>query len=432
MDDQNLNPPTVPVQKPKKKPVRGPKVVFIVLAVFVLIMILVNTFAGQTAKPSGSVRQMQQRPVTANPQQIATLQRQQDADTERMRQELKATENALQRLAQQSGDLNAQQSAGIPPMTPQQQWAIRQQQMQSGQPAAYGGASPVDDAKAEAKRKRDLKEKQRHDALRSSTVAIDFSDHVSVGKQAEAEPKQVSSTREDRPKPIDLSSLGEDEQGDGEEAGVTFPQHKKDTYDFNSSTGKMHRLFEGTIIEGVLTNRVNGDATGPINVMVTTDYYSNNNQVLLVPQGTRIIGDVRQVKSGNDSRLFVAFHRMIFSDGYSLSLDQFKGLNQIGEVGLKDLVDRHLVQIFGASLAVGAIGAVAQLGGGYNGIGYDPMQQMRNGISQQMAQNASQILNRFLSRLPTLTIRERARVKIYISNDLLLPAFANHTMDPSL
>ena len=60
------------------------------------------------------------------------------------------------------------------------------------------------------------------------------------------------------------------------------------------------------------------------------------------------------------TRLAVAFHRLIMPDGYSVSLDQFKGMNQIGDTGLRDKVNNHYFKIFGASLAVGAIGGIAE------------------------------------------------------------------------
>ena len=57
---------------------------------------------------------------------------------------------------------------------------------------------------------------------------------------------------------------------------------------------------------------------------------------------------------------------------------------------------------------------------------------MRNGASQQLGASAQRVMDRFLNVLPTFTIRERARVKIMLSGDLLLPDIKNHTMDPDL
>ena len=63
---------------------------------------------------------------------------------------------------------------------------------------------------------------------------------------------------------------------------------------------------------------------------------------------------------------------------------------------------------------------------------YDWGVSMRNGVSEGLGQSAQRVMERFLNILPTFTIRERARVKIMLAGDLLLPDTKNHTMDPDL
>ena len=89
--------------------------------------------------------------------------------------------------------------------------------------------------------------------------------------------------------------------------------------------------------------------------------------------------------------------------------------------GLHDKVNSHYASIFGASLAIGAIGGLAQIGNGYSGFGYDPSVEIRNGMTQSMGQSSSRVLDRFLNRMPTITIREGTRVRIILTDDLQLP-----------
>ncbi len=196
----------------------------------------------------------------------------------------------------------------------------------------------------------------------------------------------------------------------------------------NPNAPGLYRLFEGTIIETVLTNRLDGGFSGPVNCMVTTDVYSPDNQDLLIPQGSRVLGEVKPVTQFGQQRLAVIFHRLIMPDGYAVSLDQFHGLSQAGATRLRDKVNNHYVQIFGVSLALGAVGGLAQIGNNYGGYGYDAMTQYRIGVTESLSQSAYQILDRFLNILPTFTIREGTRVKIYLSNDLLLPAYSQHPL----
>ena len=198
-----------------------------------------------------------------------------------------------------------------------------------------------------------------------------------------------------------------------------------------AATGKTYVLFEGTVLETVLVNRLDGQMSGPIECLLTTDVYSHDRQHLLIPAGTKLLGETRKVESFGQSRLAVSFHRLIMPDGYSTSLDHFQGLNQIGDAGLRDQVNNHYLRIFGASLAIGAIGAVA-VGGTSGALTASGSDLMRQGFAQSTAQSSAQILDKFLNVLPTITIREGHRVKVYLSGDLALPDYANHTIPSNL
>ena len=110
-------------------------------------------------------------------------------------------------------------------------------------------------------------------------------------------------------------------------------------------------------MDTVLMNRLDGDAVGPVKVLVSNPVYSHDRQHVLIPDGTIVLGEARKIGSvgfGQQRRLAVVFHRMIMPDGYSVDLDQFHGLDQIGEEGLKDKVNNHYLEIFGTSIALGS------------------------------------------------------------------------------
>jgi len=199
----------------------------------------------------------------------------------------------------------------------------------------------------------------------------------------------------------------------------------------NSATGQPYVVYEGTILETVLMNRLDGDAAGPVKVMVTTPVYSHDHQHILVPEGTVVLGEARKIGAtgfGQQRRMAVVFHRMIMPDGYSVDLDQFQGLNQIGQTGLKDKVNNHYLSIFGTSIALGIIGGAAEMsnnGGALTGNGVDAY---KYGVAASLSENATTVLDRFINIPATITIREGYRVKVYISQDMLLPAVENHTI----
>ena len=192
-----------------------------------------------------------------------------------------------------------------------------------------------------------------------------------------------------------------------------------------TSTGPLHRILEGTIIETVLTNRLDGGVAAPVNCLVTTPLYSHDGQYLLIPAGSRVLGETKPVQGFGDTRLAVAFERLVLPDGRTYPLERFMGLNEIGDAGLRDQVNQHYRSTFGASAAVGLITGFAQYLGsaGFNRGAGDRTVVIAGNVGDATAQATAQTMNRFLNRSPTITIREGHRIKVYLTSDLDLPAY---------
>jgi len=208
-------------------------------------------------------------------------------------------------------------------------------------------------------------------------------------------------------------------------ARPTDPPRTPKRTDAISAAGPLHRVIEGTIIDTVLTNRLDGSSAAPVNCLVTNALYSHSGQHVLIPAGARILGDTKPVQAFGETRLAVAFHRLLMPDGRTYRLDQFLGLNQIGDAGLRERVSQHYFATFGAAAAVGLISGLSQyLGGaGLGGGEGDRTVIIAGGVGDATSQATLQVMNRFLNRVPTITIREGHRVKVYLTSDVELPAY---------
>jgi len=199
----------------------------------------------------------------------------------------------------------------------------------------------------------------------------------------------------------------------------------------DSAIGQPYLVYEGSVLDTVLMNRLDGDAVGPVKVLVSNPLYSHDHQHVIIPEGSVVLGEARKIGAtgfGQQRRMAVVFHRLIMPDGYSVDLDQFQGLDQIGEEGLKDKVNNHYLQIFGTSIALGVIAGAGQITQGGGTITTSGSQAFTNGAAGSVSQSATTILDRFIQIPPTITIREGHRVKVYFTQDLLLPAYSNHTI----
>ena len=177
------------------------------------------------------------------------------------------------------------------------------------------------------------------------------------------------------------------------------------------------RIHEGSFLEAVLVTQLSGDFPGPVLAQVAVPFYSRDRQQILIPRGARVVGTATAVSDRDQARLAIGFHRLIFPDGRWLVLD-FRGLNQAGESGLKDQVNRHYLQLFAATGAVGVLSGLTLRGSNPYAGG---SQGFRAGAGQGLGLAASQVLQRFLNRLPTITIRAGHRLRIWFTSDVLLP-----------
>ena len=177
------------------------------------------------------------------------------------------------------------------------------------------------------------------------------------------------------------------------------------------------RMYEGSFVEAVLVNQLNGDFPGPVLAVVAVPFYSADRQRIVIPRGARLIGSASAVLGQDQERLAVGFHRLVFPDGRWVSLE-FRGLNQIGAGALKDQVNRHYLSMFASVGAVGIISGLTLRGSNPYGGGAEGF---RAGAGQGLAQGATTILDRFLNRLPTITIRAGHRLRIWLTSDVLVP-----------
>ena len=181
------------------------------------------------------------------------------------------------------------------------------------------------------------------------------------------------------------------------------------------------RIYEGSFLEGALITQLSGDFPGPALAQVSVPFYSSDRQRILVPRGTRAIGTAQGVTNRDQTRLAVGFHRLVFPDGRWVSL-KFEGLDQVGTTAIEDKVNRHYVQMFAAAGAVGILSGLTLQGSNPYAGG---LQGFRAGAGQGFGQAATQIMQRFLNRLPTITIRAGHRLRIWFTADVLIPAKTN-------
>jgi type IV secretion system protein VirB10 len=180
-------------------------------------------------------------------------------------------------------------------------------------------------------------------------------------------------------------------------------------------------LQAGAVISAALITGIRSDLPGQITAQVTENIYdSPTGRILLVPQGTRVIGQYDNNVQFGQSRVLLVWNRLIFPNGRSIILERQPGADAEGYAGLQDGVDHHwwdLAKAAGLStlLSVGAELAVDN----------DDrlIQAIRNGGQDTINDAGQQIVRRQLNIAPTLTIRPGFPVRVIVTRDLVLEPY---------
>lgn len=298
-------------------------------------------------------------------------------------------------------------------------------------PAGYGQPNAQPQLTPEQQQMQQLaaKERERVDESRFASNLVYARPPDQPQQQGQGQPQSRGQAVPPSQRQADSCLVAPRAPGDPPEAAQGYKRPTEANID--SATGQPYLVYEGTVLDTILMNRLDGDAAGPVKVLVSNPLYSHDRQHVLIPDGTIALGEARKIGAagfGQQRRIAIVFHRLIMPDGYSVDLDQFHGLDQIGEEGAKDKVNNHYLQIFGTSIALGLVAGASEIEAGGGTISTSGSQAFSTGAAGSVSQSATTILDRFMQIPPTITIREGDRIKVYFTQDMLLPAYANHTI----
>jgi type IV secretion system protein VirB10 len=181
-------------------------------------------------------------------------------------------------------------------------------------------------------------------------------------------------------------------------------------------------LQAGAVISAALITGIRSDLPGQITAQVTENIYdSPTGKILLIPQGTRVIGQYDNGVGFGQRRVLLVWNRLIFPNGRSIVLERQPGADAEGYAGLEDGVDYHWGELFKAAAlsTILSVGAEAGTSQNENSL----VQALRQGASNSVSQTGQQIVSRQLNIAPTLTIRPGFPVRVIVTHDLVLEPY---------
>ncbi len=174
----------------------------------------------------------------------------------------------------------------------------------------------------------------------------------------------------------------------------------------------------GSVIPAALITGIRSDLPGQITAQVTANVYdSPTGRILLIPQGARLIGEYDSEIDAGQTRVLLAWDRLIMPDGRSIVLERQPGTDGAGFAGLQDRVNQHWGNLLKAAAVSTLLGVGAELGADSED---DLTRALRRGSQDTINQTGQQIVRRQLNVQPTLTIRPGHPLRVVITRDLVL------------
>jgi type IV secretion system protein VirB10 len=241
-------------------------------------------------------------------------------------------------------------------------------------------------------------------------------------------PSQVATAVTDASSPIASSpppsgtapTLPDPNGQDAKRAFLTQAADKKTTSpDRLADPASPDILQAGSVIPAALLTGLRSDLPGEITAQVTANVYdSPTGRTLLIPQGSKLIGEYDSSVAFGQRRLLLAWTRLLLPDGRSIVLERQPGTDAAGYSGLEDRVNNHWGQLFKAAIlsTLLSVGSEAGTSQSENNLA----QALRAGAANGFSQTGQQVVERQLNIQPTLTIRPGFPVRVMVTHDLVL------------
>lgn len=181
-------------------------------------------------------------------------------------------------------------------------------------------------------------------------------------------------------------------------------------------------LRQGAVLPCVLLTGINSDLPGMIQAQLAQDVFdSPQGEHLLIPKGSKIIGQYAASPKLGQQRLMLAFNRIIFPDGTAMGLGAMPGSGLDGYAGFDAEVDNHFWQLMSNAILLGGITAGIS-------ISVDEPRDdngdltlngaLSQGLGQSMGRVLTQVIERNMAISPTLKVQPGLEFNVTLTQDI--------------
>lgn len=201
---------------------------------------------------------------------------------------------------------------------------------------------------------------------------------------------------------------------------------QEDRWSLNASPEAPRSPYElraGFVVPATLISGINSDLPGQIMAQVSQDVYDTaTGNYKLIPQGSRLVGRYSSDVAYGQSRVLIAWQRIVFPDGKAMDIGSMPGADSAGYAGFNDKVNNHYFRVFASAFLMSGVtaGIAMSQNDGSDSVNGRPSASsaMSEALGQQLGQVTAQLISKNLNISPTLEIRPGYRFNVIVTKDM--------------
>jgi type IV secretion system protein VirB10 len=171
-------------------------------------------------------------------------------------------------------------------------------------------------------------------------------------------------------------------------------------------------VTQGTLIPAVLETALNSELPGYARALVSRDVRSFDGNHVLIPRGSRLVGQYKSALQAGQKRAFIVWNRLLRPDGVSILLGS-PATDDVGQAGLAGKVNSHFFQRFGSAILLSVIdGLTGALGGSGNNT------VVLGSVGTGTSSAAGIALQNQIKISPTVKVMQGAPIQVFVARDL--------------
>lgn len=182
-----------------------------------------------------------------------------------------------------------------------------------------------------------------------------------------------------------------------------------------------YELRAGFVVPATLISGINSELPGQIIGQVAQNVYDTaTGKYLLIPQGSRLVGQYSSAVAYGQARVLVAWQRIVFPDGKAMDIGSMPGADSAGYAGLNDQVNNHYFRLFASAFLMSGVTAGISLSQPQQTGTNQPSASsaLSEALGQQLGQVTAQLIAKNMNIAPTLEIRPGYRFNVMVTKDM--------------